>query len=445
MDTDAHDHAHSDRTMYASPGAAATRGRRERVAYVACPRVGTPAAGEPDLLAVVDVDPRSETYQQVIDRVDCGVGDELHHFGWSACSSSCHSGLERRYLVVPGNRTSRLYVVDCADERHPERSHVVDPEDVLAEDLSAPHTVHCAPGGQVIVSMLGNEEGDGPGGFLTLDESLQVSGRWGQRVPMNYDFWYQPRKNAMLSTAWANPNVYQQGFDPTRLDEFGREVRVWDWDAEEVVETFDMGSGSLPLEVRFFHNPERAEAYVACALSGQVWYLREDGGDWRADPVIDVPAREFEGKPTPALLTDILLSMDDRYLFVSAWLHGEVRMYDVSDPAHPRHVDTVHLGGRFGPDHPLRTVHGGPQMLQCSLDGERLYWTTSLYSSWDDQFFPEEGTAGSVMVKADVDPSAGTMTLDPEFCVDFGRLSDGVARAHEIRWPDADCTSDVWV
>ena len=30
-------------------------------------------------------------------------------------------------------------------------------------------------------------------------------------------------------------------------------------------------------------------------------------------------------------------------------------------------------------------VTGGPQMLQLSLDGQRLYVTNSLFSSWDNQ------------------------------------------------------------
>ena len=34
-------------------------------------------------------------------------------------------------------------------------------------------------------------------------------------------------------------------------------------------------------------------------------------------------------------------------------------------------------------------VEGGPQMLQLSLDGKRLYVTTSLFSVWDKQFFPD--------------------------------------------------------
>ncbi len=36
---------------------------------------------------------------------------------------------------------------------------------------------------------------------------------------------------------------------------------------------------------------------------------------------------------------------------------------------------------------PDTEVHGGPQMLQLSLDGKRLYFTTSLFSPWDFQFY----------------------------------------------------------
>ena len=41
------------------------------------------------------------------------------------------------------------------------------------------------------------------------------------------------------------------------------------------------------------------------------------------------------------LVTDILLSMDDRYLYISNWFHGDVRQYDVTDRRHPRLVGQV--------------------------------------------------------------------------------------------------------
>ena len=34
----------------------------------------------------------------------------------------------------------------------------------------------------------------------------------------------------------------------------------------------------------------------------------------------------------PGLITDLLVSMDDRYLYFSNWLHGDVRQYDITRP-----------------------------------------------------------------------------------------------------------------
>ena len=41
-----------------------------------------------------------------------------------------------------------------------------------------------------------------------------------------------------------------------------------------------------------------------------------------------------------------------------------------------------------------KRIYGGPQMLQLSLDGRRLYVTTSLFSPWDKQFYPDMSKYG---------------------------------------------------
>ncbi|QLG61894.1 selenium-binding protein SBP56-related protein [Halorarum salinum] len=448
-----HQHEHTG-PGYMTPQAAIERSEPETLAYVVGTHVGTDV-DEPDFVAVVDLDPESSNYGEITDRIDLpNRGDELHHFGWNACSSSCHvGGLERRYLIVPGNRSSRIHIVDAQDREHPELVDVIEPETVNELDLSAPHTVHCIGGGTVIISMLGDADGDLPGGFLELDEDLNVNGRWDHQgeIDFNYDFWYQPRHNAMVSSEWAAPKTYQPGFDLDDVEagNYGHELQFWNWEERTVEQTVDLGEeGLIPLEVRFLHTPEHAHGFVDAALSSNIFRFWKRDGEWHAEKVIDFESRDHEDwdMPVPALPTDILLSMDDRYLFGSNWLHGEVWMYDVSDPANPQYADSISIGGYFGDRQEVqgRELVAGPQMLQLSLDGERLYWTTSLYSSWDDQFFPEEAERGSVMLKADVNPRKGTMTLDEEFLVDFGDLPDGPARAHEIRWPDGDCTSDIW-
>ena len=75
---------------------------------------------KPDFIAVVDVDPSSSSYGQIVGRTEMpNVGDELHHFGWNACSSACHSQLQRDTLVVPGLRSSRIHLLDISDPRSP--------------------------------------------------------------------------------------------------------------------------------------------------------------------------------------------------------------------------------------------------------------------------------------------------------------------------------------
>lgn len=38
------------------------------------------------------------------------------------------------------------------------------------------------------------------------------------------------------------------------------------------------------------------------------------------------------------LITDIVISLDDKYLYFSNWLHGDIRQYDISDTKNPKLV-----------------------------------------------------------------------------------------------------------
>ena len=74
-----------DPTFYPSPRMA-MKAPAETLAYVAA---FDPDRKVPDGIAVVDVDPASASYSKILNTVAMpNAGDELHHFGWSACSSS---------------------------------------------------------------------------------------------------------------------------------------------------------------------------------------------------------------------------------------------------------------------------------------------------------------------------------------------------------------------
>lgn len=84
-------------------------------------------------------------------------------------------------------------------------------------------------------------------------------------------------------------------------------------------------------------------------------------------------------------------------------------------------------------------------MIQLSLDGTRLYASNSLFSAWDNQFYPNMAKEGSHILLIDVDNRNGGLSINKDFFVDFGDEPDGPALAHEMRYPGGDCTSDIWV
>ena len=106
-------------------------------------------------------------------------------------------------------------------------------------------------------------------------------------------------------------------------------------------------------------------------------------------------------KAVPPLVTDINLSLDDKFLYVSCWGTGEFLQYDVSDPFNPKKTGSVRIGGIVNrtphPKKPDQPLAGGPQMVEVSRDGKRIYFTNSLYAAWDEQFYPDG--VGSWMVK----------------------------------------------
>src|SRR5439155_6049388 len=315
------------------------------------------------------------------------------------------------------------YVVNVADDPvRPRIEKVIEPDEIVrATGYTRPHTTHCMPGDNVVVSMLGDAEGNAAGGFAVIDaKTFEVKGRWengGSRPPMNYDFSYQPRKNTLVSSEFGVPNAYEAGFDLADVEagRYGQRLHFWNLERRELEQTIDLGqNGLVPLEIRWKHDPEADEGFVGAALSSTIWLFHPENGSYAAEPVIAVDPVEFDGWPipVPGLITDLVLSMDDRTLYFSNWLHGDLRRYDVSDPLKPKLTGQLWLGGLLGRSNDAgRDLNGGPQMLQLSFDGKRLYVTNSLYSTWDNQFYPG---LRSWLLKIDCDP-AGGMEVDRGF------------------------------
>jgi selenium-binding protein 1 len=455
-----------DPTFYPSPRLA-MQAPAETLAYVAT--FNPNKDGRPDALTVVDIKSGSPTYGKRVGQVEMAqAGDELHHFGWNACSSalcpySPHPHIERRYLVVPGLRSSRIHILDIKpDPRQPQIIKVIEPQEVFDRtQYSRLHTIHCGPEG-IYVSALGSPNGEGPGGIFLLDHfSFEVLGQWElNRGPqyLAYDFWWHLGHDTMVTSEWGTPNMIENGLVPELLlnSKYGHQLHIWDLRRRRHLQTLDLGAEQqLVLELRAAHDPTKTYGFVGVVisikdLSSSIWVWHLDNGNWKIRKVIEIPAEPADPgllppllqgfKAVPPLVTDINLSLDDRFLYVSCWGTGEMRQYDVSDPFAPKLTGSVHIGGIVRrtphPKNPAEKLNGGPQMVEVSRDGKRVYFTNSLYYAWDEQFYPEG--VRSWMVKLTADPNGGLST-DPDFFVEFDDY-----RAHQIRLEGGDCSSDSY-
>jgi methanethiol oxidase len=454
-----------DPTFYPSPRLA-MKAPPEKHAYVA---EFDPARKRPDRLAVVDVDPQSSTYAQIVGAVAVsGVGDELHHFGWNACSSHLcpnapHPHVERRYLIAPGLRSSNIHILDTKpDPRQPKLVKTITAKEVADRaGYSRPHTVHCGPGG-VYISALGNAEGKGPGGVFVMDhESFEVLGRWEvDRGPQNfaYDMWWHLGHDAAVSSEWGTPDMFEDGLVPELLlgSKYGRRLHFWDLTKRKHLQEIDFGPEyQLVFELRPAHDPTKAYGFVNCVvclkdLSSSIWTWYRDGDRWAIKKVIDIPAEPADPKQLPPalkdfkacppLVTDIDLSVDDKYLYVSCWGTGDLQQYDVSDPFNPKLTGKVRIGGIVArASHPRgnQPLNGGPQMVEISRDGKRIYFTNSLYGAIDGQFYPD-GVKGW-MVKVDAGPHGG-IELAKDFFVEW----PDDYRPHQVRLQGGDASSDSY-
>ena len=133
--------------------------------------------------------------------------------------------------------------------------------------------------------------------------------------------------------------------------------------------------------------------------------------------------------------------MDDRFLYFSDWLHGDLRQYDVSDPGNPKLTGQLWLGGaarqaerrrpraqRRAADAPALARRPPPLRHQLALL---------------DLGQPVLPGLRSWLLRVELRPDGG-MEVDRDFFVDFHDRPDGPARAHEVRLQGGDCTTEIF-
>jgi selenium-binding protein 1 len=235
--------------------------------------------------------------------------------------------------------------------------------------------------------------------------------------------------------------MVEDGLDPQDLlgRRFGHHLNFWSMSERRLTQRVDLGD---------------AHQLVLEDLSGSVWLWYRDGDRWTVRKVITVPAEPADPDllppalqpfgAVPPLICDLDLSVDDRWLYVSCWGTGELKQYDISDLRNPVQTGSVRLGGIVGrqphPAAPEVPLGGGPQMVEVSRDGRRVYVTNSLYGGWDDSFYPQG--VGAWMAKLDTDPDRGGLAANPRFFPNGDHF--GGLRVHQTRLEGGDASSDSY-
>ena len=262
---------------------------------------------------------------------------------------------------------------------------MIEPDEVAGARpaTAGPHTVHCGPDG-IYVSALGAPDGDGPGGIFLLDhETFEVKGRWEKdRGPQHlaYDFWWHLGHDTMITSEWGTPNMVEDGVNPELLlgGKYGHQLHVWDLRKRRHLQALDLGAEQqMVLELRPAHDPTKTYGFVGVVVSPQGSLRVDLALVPRATAALGDRARSSRSRPSrptrtllppllqgfgavPPLVTDINLSLDDRFLYVSCWGTGEFQQYDVSDPFNPKLTGSVRLGGIVG----ARGAPGAPAAAQ---------------------------------------------------------------------------------
>jgi selenium-binding protein 1 len=344
------------------------RARRERFLYVT---TVAQSATDPDFVAVIGADPRRADFGEIVNRLDMPeVGDELHHFGYSA---------DGKRLVVPGLFSNRMHVLGIGRDRKTLTMRAVD--DRLAADSGyvVPHGV-MAMHDKLLVPMIGAANGTTlPGGLVEIDDRTGAFERHFGPGPVRepgvlgptymYDFAALPAANRGISSTFGPPATCGGGIDPGCL---GDEVAVWNLKRQRVIQTADLGTNSGALMVRFVREHGVRRAFINTPGTSGVWLADDDDRDgvFRFQQVLGPE----DGLAIPA---DIILSYDNRFLYLTNWFGDTVQQFDVSDPYHPVLTATVSV------------PH--PNMLRLSRDNRRLYVSNSLLTPWDND--PDFGPA----------------------------------------------------
>jgi len=406
--------SHADETC-ASPYMAKITGQED---FVYVWTLGEQGVGdEQDKLVTVDVNPKSKQYGKVIASLSVGGRNEAHHSDFTD---------DRRYLWAGGLDTSKIFIFDVAsDPAKPKLVKTLSDFVTKTGGVVGPHSFYALPGRMIITGLSNNKDHGGRTAlveysnsgeyvathWLPTDSDLQGAIKSGQYADgYNYDVRALPRKNLLLTSSFTGWSNYMMDFgkmlgDTEAMKRFGSTMVQWDLHTRQPKKIFDVPGA--PLEIRCAWGEAHNYCFTSTALTSKIWLIyQEPTGEWQAKAVADI------GDPSKVPLpVDISISSDDKTLWVNTFMDGKARLFDITDPFHPKQVYEQKIANQVN-------------MISSSWDGKRLYFTSSLLANWD-----KKGQDNEQFLKA---YSWDGAKLTEKFTIDFGK--EKLGRAHQMRF-----------
>ncbi len=331
---------------------------------------------EQDKLVTVSVNPDASTYGKVINSISVGGRNEAHHSGFTD---------DRRYLWASGLDTSKIFIFDVhTDPAKPTLHKVIDDFVSQSGGVVGPHTSYALPGRMMLTGLSNNKDHGGETGmveytnggdyiathWMPKDGALNGAVKGGKYADgYGYDLRAFPRRNVMITSSFTGWNNYMMNLgammaSPEAMANFGNTVVIWDLHARTPKKVLDVPGA--PLEIRCAWGSGNDYCFTTTALTSEIWLIYEDDhNEWQAKKVADIG--DAAKIPLPV---DISISADDQMLWVDTWNDGLVRLFDISDPHHPKQVSEQKIGEQVN-------------MVSQSWDGKRVYFTSSLLTNWD--------------------------------------------------------------
>ncbi len=370
-----------------------------------------------DKLVTVDANPKSRTFGKVIHTVSVGGRHEAHHSGFTD---------DRKYLWAGGLDSSKIFIFDVhTDPAKPKLVKVINDFVAKSGGVVGPHTTYAFPDRMIISGLSNNKDYGGRTALVEYtNDGEYVATYW---MPTNddlrgavktgkfadgygYDVRALPRLGIMLTSSFTGHRNYMRDLgelmqDKQAMKDFGNTMVLWDLEDRKPKLVFDV-PGS-PLEIRCAWNPNHNYCFTSTALTAKIWLIHlDEQGKWQAKPVADIG----DPKKIP-LPVDISIESDDQKLWVTTFMDGMARLFDISDPFHPKQIYEKKIGSQVN-------------MVSQSWDGKRVYFSSSLLSKWD-----KKGKDNEQYVKA---YRWDGKKLTPLFAIDF--LGEKLGRPHQMRF-----------